>query len=459
MNALLAVCWQFLRGVLPYPDLRRRWRVRRRALKLVTCEDWPGENATGLDAAQLALLRLVWLQRLTRNAVVERRAEDAAMLARAALETCIVGLYCVHSGDPIAHLSAASHRSAGRVVSYLSDADLGSKAAMDGAVQALSELGPEVNVRDLALWLEREHELVIAAKLYHSYYVPLSHLFTRSYGFALMRHVEPDGRIRRKPAFPWLRRSAVRMADGCVGVLAANIADKSGIPSALFLRYATDHLDRLMTPALAFTVKGALRSVPWYRYPRTFRAIIEAQRDASGLDRDDESVRQDARRSETPGAPFEPGQDFEPPAGTDFGFGVRSVFKPPLGEDFEPPADRAFEPPVRDVFQPPMDEVIEPRIRDAFEAPVGEVFDSDVFKPPGEGFESPGRDAFEPQPQDIFQSPVPFGFETRLGEVFESQRSDAPDGTFIQPMAEYFDEMTSQEEEERPARRRGLGKS
>jgi hypothetical protein len=279
MKPVRAVSWQLLRGVLPYPDLLRRWRVNRGAHKLITCRHWPGDDAAGVEAAQLALLRLLWLQRLTRNAVGMRRAEDAALLARASIETCIVGLYCVQSGDPIAHLSAPSYGAAGPVP-YLTTADLGSRAAIDSAVLALGEVGPDLNIRDLALWLEREHGLVLATGLYQRYYVPLSHLFGHAYAFALMRHVGPDGSVHRRPAFPWVRRSAARMADGCTAVLAASIADKAGIPSALFHRSATAHLDRLLTPALVFAVKGAFQSGPWREFPRKLQSIIEAQQSA-----------------------------------------------------------------------------------------------------------------------------------------------------------------------------------
>ena len=276
---MLAVSWQLLRGVLPYPDLWRRGRVNRRAHKLITCRLWPGDEATGMDAAQLALLRLLWLQRLTRNSVGMRRDEDAVLLARAAIETCIVGLYCVYSGDAIAHLSAPSYGAAGPVP-YLINADLGSRTAVDSAVLALGELGPDLNIRDLALWLEREHGLVLATGLYHRYYVPLSHLFAHGYAFALMRHVRPDGTLHRRPDFPWIRRSAARMADGCAAVLAATIADNADARSELFRRSATAHLDRLLTPALVFAVKGAFRSGPWREFPQKLQSIIEAQRSA-----------------------------------------------------------------------------------------------------------------------------------------------------------------------------------
>ena len=86
MTSMLGAPGHFLRGALPYPDLVARWRVRRRAAKLITLDQWPGEGATGMDAAQLSLLRMLWLQRLTRSAVGERRFDDAALLARAGLD-------------------------------------------------------------------------------------------------------------------------------------------------------------------------------------------------------------------------------------------------------------------------------------------------------------------------------------------------------------------------------------
>lgn len=279
MKPVVAVPWQLLRGVLPYPDLWRRWRVNRRAHKLITCRQWPGDEATGMDAAQLALLRLLWLQRLARNSVTMRRDDEAVLLARASIETCIAGLYFVHSGNAIAHLSAPSYGGAAPVP-YLINAGLGSGAAIESAALALGEAGADLSIRDLALWLEREHGLVLATGLYHRYYVPLSHLFADSYAFSLMRHVHPDGSLHRRPAFPWIRRSAARMADGCAAVLAASIADKAGARSELFHRSATAHLDRLLTPALVFAVKGAFRAGPWREFPRKLQSIIDAERSA-----------------------------------------------------------------------------------------------------------------------------------------------------------------------------------
>jgi hypothetical protein len=294
MNGAREVVWRYLRGTLPYPDLLRRSRMRRAARRLITSKRWPGNDATGMDAAQLALLRLLYLQQLTRTAVSERRAEDAALLSRASIETTIVGLYCLHSGDAIADLSAALGRPSGRACSYLIDAGLRSPEAVEGAVAALGELGPELNVRDLAQWLEREQELVQAATLYHSYYVPLSHLFSRPYAFALMRHVNADGSLRHRPAFQWTRCSAARVADGCTGLLAANIADVSGAEPERFLRYTTAHFGRALPPGSTFAVKAARRAGPLRAFPAALSAMARTRAEAAVPRHTDDEGQQEA---------------------------------------------------------------------------------------------------------------------------------------------------------------------
>lgn len=62
------------------------------------------------------------------------------MLGRAALETCIIGLYCVFSGEVVAELSAANYKATGKVIAYLSDDGLVSKEAIASAARSLGEL-------------------------------------------------------------------------------------------------------------------------------------------------------------------------------------------------------------------------------------------------------------------------------------------------------------------------------
>jgi hypothetical protein len=88
-----------------------------------------------------------------------------------------------------------------------------------------------------------------------------------------MRHVRANSKLRRRPAFPWTRRSAVRVADGCAGLLAAHIADKKGLRANGFLQYANSHLGRALTPTYITTSKQWLRAIGWRKLPAILRAI------------------------------------------------------------------------------------------------------------------------------------------------------------------------------------------
>jgi hypothetical protein len=84
------------------------------ARSLVDCEPWPDDDATtGADAAKLALLRLLWLQRQTRSAARHRNGEATVLLARSLVEACILGLYCLHKPDAIPRLKAANIKAMG----------------------------------------------------------------------------------------------------------------------------------------------------------------------------------------------------------------------------------------------------------------------------------------------------------------------------------------------------------
>jgi hypothetical protein len=293
--SLRQIVWVFLRGVLPYPDLHRRIIVHRRAARLVTCEPWPGDDATGADAAQLALYRLLWLQRHIRHAVRSRRTEEAALLARAAVDACIIGLYCLHSGEAVNALTAANNRAAARVAGYLTADGLISKEALTAAAQALGEQGHDPNLRQWAEWLEKEKGLWIATRLYSAYYVPLSHFFAHTNAFTLTRHVRPDGTLRRRPAAPWARRSAARLGDGCTGLLAAAIADKQELDAELLTRHAAAHLDRTLTPAVTLAAQGWAHSIQWHEVPVAIKAIRELSHYTHGPGRNDDRAEQEAR--------------------------------------------------------------------------------------------------------------------------------------------------------------------
>lgn len=272
---LAKLAWRHVRALLPYPDLRRRIWMRHRAFRLVTIERWPGDDAaSNTDAAQLALLRALYLQRLAHRAVRWRHSEEAALLARAAIDNVLVGLYCLHNADAVKELIGGEHLAIRRVTAYLTGDDgLFSKEVILNAADALGERGHNLNLKDVAGWLKKEKGLPIAVELYEGYYPALSHFFAHSSGFALMRHVRSDGKLRHRPAFPWARRSAVRIADGCTGLMAVHIADKTGVSTKGFVRYATGHLNRALTPMYVTTCKRWMHAIGWRKLAGTIGDI------------------------------------------------------------------------------------------------------------------------------------------------------------------------------------------
>jgi hypothetical protein len=97
---LWAAVWPLVRtlvlSALPVPDLPSRFKVRCAARDLAKgCDPWPGMEASGVDVARLALLRLLHLQQATHRAVRSHQDEAATMLARVTIERYITGMYCL----------------------------------------------------------------------------------------------------------------------------------------------------------------------------------------------------------------------------------------------------------------------------------------------------------------------------------------------------------------------------
>ena len=274
LSALREMIWPVLRCMVPYPDLPRRRRVRRKARDLIACEPWPGDNATGDDAAQLALYHLLWLQRETHRAVRWHRSETAALLARESVETYIVGTYCLHTDSAVPRLVAVDSKAARRAVAYLPEAGLVSQAAIDDAASAMPNPGPDLKLNDLVAALEHDHDLKAPRLLYERYYRLLSHFFAHPSAFALMRHVGPDRKLRRKPQSPWSRRSAARLTDTCTGLMAQAVAEANARPAVLFVSYAEAHFERVLLPAAVVAMKGWREAVTWRGLPEALRTLV-----------------------------------------------------------------------------------------------------------------------------------------------------------------------------------------
>jgi hypothetical protein len=109
--------------------------------------------------------------------------------------------------------------------------------------------------------------------LYSRRHISLSTFFAHTNGFALLRHVRPDGALRDRPSYPWAKRSAVRTADACVGVLALAVANRSGRPADEFVNYANAHIMRSLAPVVTMAGRGARRSIRWRLIPQAIHEL------------------------------------------------------------------------------------------------------------------------------------------------------------------------------------------
>jgi hypothetical protein len=246
-------------GMLPCPDLVSRYRMRRAARRLVTLRTWPGMDATSAQASQLAMLRLLSLQRQARRAVGGRHREAAAMLARASVETLLLGIYCLRVPEAVAQLQAGNSKALGDALAYVEEVDI---VPAEVIRQCAARLG-EPSRRYLGAWdlveaIDKANGNTGARSIYRRFYVPLSNFTVHASGGTLLRHVRRNGKLARRPSRSWNRRSPARVADAAAGLLAADLAQHAGRPHERLLAYANKHLDRTLMPmaVMAFTGMG-----------------------------------------------------------------------------------------------------------------------------------------------------------------------------------------------------------
>jgi hypothetical protein len=256
--------WPYLRAAvlsfLPCPDLISRNRMRRTAHKLVSLKTWPGMEATSAETAQLAMMRLLWLQRQTRRAVRGRHREAAAMLARASVEALLLGLYCHRVPEAIAQLHADNIKALGDGLAYVEETGIvPAQVIRDCAARLGKPSRRYLSPWDLVRAVDEANRNQAARSVYRRLYVPLSNFTVHASGGTLLRHVRRDGRLRWRPSRGWDRRSPARVADAATGLLAADLAQQANLPHEKPLAYANKHIDRTLMPmaVMAFTGMGA----------------------------------------------------------------------------------------------------------------------------------------------------------------------------------------------------------
>jgi hypothetical protein len=267
-----------VRGVLPAADVLRRRRIRAGARKLVVLDRWPEDaDTTGADAAQLALLRVLRLQRETRKAARARLNEATATSARLALEAALQGIYYLHHPDSVSSLKAANAKAADALLKYMVEDGVVPQDLVDLALTSLGAPGGARQLIQMAEYVDRLRPETKAVSLYRRYYVPASTFFVHTNAASLLRHVDANDHLTAKPSFPWTRQSALRISDGSVGLLAAELARHSGVPAGRFDAYAESHIARAFTPIAVVIAAGFRRSLRLRWVPDAWRAILQTR--------------------------------------------------------------------------------------------------------------------------------------------------------------------------------------
>lgn len=283
-------------AILPVPDLVSRFRVRRTARGLITLKGkhWPEMDATGTDAMQLAMCRLLFLQRQTRRAVSSRQAEAATFMARAAIETLLTGLYCRYDSEAVSRLQAGLVKQLLPLMQFLVDAGVVPAEVLADCIKRLDlgtpRQGPRID--EMARAIDKATGAKDAMDLYNRYYRLTSTFAVHAGAASLLRHVNSDDVVTLRPKRIWTRRSPARIVDACTGILTAQLARLAGSPTPVADEYARRHLRRALAPVFVMTSPGFGRLLG----PRSLRSTIAAVRDMglyiwSRQDADDPAAR------------------------------------------------------------------------------------------------------------------------------------------------------------------------
>jgi hypothetical protein len=245
------------RPALSGVDPLRRRRVRRAATALLPGKVGDVESAEEL--AQLALARLLWLQHEAHQAHRSRQPEATAMLARAALDCLLVGLYCQYVPGAAEHLGGNLRRTMGHVLRPIVDGSVPDEL-FDDALATLSAKPRDLQLQALAKAIIEADGPTAVHDLYERYFRAVSSAHVHTTAFSLARQVHPrSNSVTVRPWPAWSTRSAAHACDSYVGMLSHAVAAPDHPARGLFETYANDHA-RKARPPILFIAMSIARS-------------------------------------------------------------------------------------------------------------------------------------------------------------------------------------------------------
>jgi hypothetical protein len=252
--------------------------MRRAARALITTEPWPEDDATPHDITQLALLRLLWLQRLTHRAARWRQTEAVALLARASAETCLVGLYWLYGEDEPARMRGHNAKTFRRLFVPIANGNPITPDLIDRVAATVGSPAELPTLRTMAEVIAEKTGQGFAMDIYDRVFVPLSTLSAHTTGWALLRHVGSENKLEDTPMPVWTRQSALHAVDACTAGLALAIAARAGMPEASFVEYADAHMSHTTSPVAVMGAIAVIRGMHWSKLPQALREFSELRR-------------------------------------------------------------------------------------------------------------------------------------------------------------------------------------
>jgi hypothetical protein len=218
------------------------------------------------------------LQREVHNAARNRHDEAAALVARAAVETTVVGLYCLHVPGAVEQMQAGNAKYLNRMFEFLSTEGVFPTGLLEVLVAEIGGEGDLPPLNPMAMRVAEHSQHPITLDLYRRLFIPLSTFFAHGEGHALLRHVDPHDRLHDRPIYPWTIRGALRATDAYVGILATHVARQQEVSADTFIEYADAHWERTVLPLVAMFGRSARRSLRWRKLPQAMMGIRKVVR-------------------------------------------------------------------------------------------------------------------------------------------------------------------------------------
>jgi hypothetical protein len=237
----------------------------------------PRIDPSPIDIAQLALLRLLWLQRLSHGRF-PRPIDVDALVARASVETLITGLYWLHADDEEAtRAQGDTARAFRRLMEPFSDDEVLPKVLIEGVAETLGPKAVPPSLLKMAKEVSQSTGHRGAEEIYERLYRPLSILVAHPSAMALLRHAKRD-RVEERPDRVWNTRAARHAADACTACLAIEIAEEKQLEPTLLRAYFEAHINRATPPIATILGRSWIRLLRLRRIRQIARPALVLRR-------------------------------------------------------------------------------------------------------------------------------------------------------------------------------------